>query len=116
MVKSVISDSFAGKLANKRIVLYGKGPQTEKLIRYNEQLNIVGIMDRDIHEGLVMNELVPKFRESILNCTTEVVKEYLEVGIDSILQEGILKDIPIAGTLINGIKVAASIHDRRLSI
>lgn len=51
MVKSVISDSFAGKLANKRIVLYGKGPQTEKLIRYNEQLNIVGIMDRDIHEG-----------------------------------------------------------------
>ena len=48
-----------------------------------------------------MNELVPAFENSLFETSIiDIGIDYLELGTDSVLQEGLLKDIPIVGTLI----------------
>jgi hypothetical protein len=43
---------------------------------------------------------------------TDLAKECAEVGLDSILSEGVLRDIPIVNTLVALTKVGLSINDR----
>ncbi len=43
---------------------------------------------------------------------TSISKDMLEIGIDSILDDGLLKDIPAVGTLISLTKIGANIKDR----
>lgn len=42
----------------------------------------------------------------------EISKELIEIGIDSFLEEGILKDIPIAGTVHSLLKASRTITDK----
>ena len=51
-VVKLFEDGFS-EFKNKRIVLYGKGPYTDAIIRLTFGYNIVGIMDRDIKEGII---------------------------------------------------------------
>jgi len=44
----------------------------------------------------------------------EIAKEYAEIGIDAVLSEGVLKDIPVVNTLVALGKIGVSIHDRIL--
>jgi len=41
-----------------------------------------------------------------------IVSDFAELSVDSILQEGVLKDIPIVSTLISLTKVGISINDK----
>lgn len=62
-----------------------------------------------------MNELVPCFEESLFD--TEIMDlgvEFLELGIDSVLEDGLFKDIPIVGTIVKVGKFAQNVHDRNL--
>jgi hypothetical protein len=43
---------------------------------------------------------------------TSISKDMLEIGLDSILDDGLLKDIPAVGTLISLTKIGANIKDR----
>lgn len=62
-----------------------------------------------------MNELVPAFETSLFETSiSEIGIEFAELGIDSILQDGLLKDIPIVGTIVNVGKFAQNIYDRNL--
>ena len=62
-----------------------------------------------------MNELVPAFENSLFETSIiDIGIDYLELGIDSVLQDGLLKDIPIVGTFIGVGKFAQNIHDRNL--
>lgn len=62
-----------------------------------------------------MDELVPAFDASLFDShISDIGLEYLELGIDSILKDGILKDIPIVRTIIGFGKLAQNIHDRNL--
>lgn len=62
-----------------------------------------------------MNELVPAFETSLFETSIlEIGIEFAELGIDSILQDGLLKDIPIVGTIVNVGKFAQNIYDRNL--
>lgn len=45
---------------------------------------------------------------------TNISKDMLEIGLDSILDNGLLKDIPTVGTLISLTKIGANIKDRLL--
>ncbi len=62
-----------------------------------------------------MNELIPAFEHSLFETSiTDIGIEFSELGIDSILSDGILKDIPIVSTIIGFGKFAQNIHDRNL--
>lgn len=45
-------------IKNKKIALYGKGPRTQIIVEGLPDYNIVGIMDRDIKEGVIYGKRV----------------------------------------------------------
>lgn len=59
-----------------------------------------------------MSEIEKSMIETLKSDFANISKEFMEVGIDSMLQDGILKDIPIIGTLGSVFKVGISIRDR----
>lgn len=50
--------------------------------------------------------------ETLSSDFTNISKDMLEVGVDSILDDGLLKDIPIFGCLISLSKIGVNIKDR----
>ena len=61
-----------------------------------------------------MNELVPALKNTLFAPTYELVAEYAEIGIDSLLESDALKGIPVVGTLATFCKVGYNIHERNL--
>lgn len=62
-----------------------------------------------------MDELIPAFRQSIFNDSlADGVANIAEVGIDSIMSDGLLKDIPIVNLLLNASRTFKAIHERNL--
>ena len=62
-----------------------------------------------------MDELIPAFRQSIFNDSlADGVANIAEVGIDSIMSDGLLKDIPIVNLLLNASRTLKAIHERNL--
>lgn len=61
-----------------------------------------------------MDKLTEDFEKSLFNNSKEIIGEYIEVGIDSFINDGILKDIPIVNTIVAVLKVGKNIHDRNL--
>jgi hypothetical protein len=57
-------------------------------------------MNNSIDDSLISNEL------------TNITSELTEVGLDSFLQDGILKDIPFIGTLVGLTKIGVGIQDK----
>lgn len=61
-----------------------------------------------------MNEIVPEFNDSLVIDSSDIVSDYLELGIDSILDNDSLKEIPIIKTFIGVGKITKSIRERNL--
>lgn len=61
-----------------------------------------------------MNEIVPEFNDSLVIDSSDIVGDYLELGIDSILENDSLKEIPIIKTFISVGKIAKSIRERNI--
>lgn len=61
-----------------------------------------------------MDELVENFEKSLFNDSKDIIGDYLEIGIDSIIDEGVLKEIPIVKTIVGVLKVGKNVHDRNL--
>ncbi len=61
-----------------------------------------------------MDKLAEDFKKSLFNDSNEALSDYLEVGIDFFINDGILKDIPIVKTIVTVLKVGKNIHDRNL--
>ena len=62
-----------------------------------------------------MDELIPAFRQSIFNDSlADSVASIAEVGIDSIMSGGLLKDLPIIDLLLNASRTFNAIHERNL--
>lgn len=62
-----------------------------------------------------MNELIPSFEKSLFDSSlADCGIDFLELGIDSVLQDGLFKDIPIVGTIVSMGKFAQNVHDRNL--
>ncbi|SHI07789.1 hypothetical protein [Clostridium grantii] len=58
-----------------------------------------------------MSQIENSMIETLRTDFGDVSKEFIEMGIDSILEDGIFKDIPIIGTLSSVFKVGISIRD-----
>ena len=62
-----------------------------------------------------MDELIPAFRQSIFNDSlADSVASIAEVGIDSIMSDGLLKDLPIINLFLNASRTFNAIHERNL--
>ncbi|WP_316762357.1 hypothetical protein [Pedobacter aquatilis] len=59
------------------------------------------------------NSIDKSFGETLLSDEAlSIVKEYSELGIDSVLKDGLLKDIPLIGTLVSLYKIGGSLKER----
>ena len=58
------------------------------------------------------DKIVESFRSSIAESAVDLGAELAEVGLDSILDEGVLKDIPFISTAIGVYKIGATIKER----
>lgn len=61
-----------------------------------------------------MNKIVPKFKDSLLLDTSNILQDYAEIGIDSFLDNDILKEIPIVKSVISVKRIVDNITDRNL--
>lgn len=62
-----------------------------------------------------MNELVPAFEISLFDSPImDIGMEFAEIGIDAVLNDGLLKDIPIVSTVVGLGKFVQNIYDRNL--
>lgn len=61
-----------------------------------------------------MNEIVPEFNNSLVIDSSDIVGDYLELGIDSILENENLKEIPIVKTFLSVGRITKNIRERNL--
>ncbi|MCI6691408.1 MAG: hypothetical protein MR510_02785 [Clostridium sp.] len=61
-----------------------------------------------------MDKIVPAFEVSLLEPVFSATLDICEVGIDSLLDDGIFKEIPIVNMVIGIGKTAQNIHERNL--
>ncbi len=65
------------------------------------------------HQSEQQNNIQDSFNSTLIDPNLQNLSINLaEVGIDSILNDGLLKEIPIVSTISNLLKIGANIHDR----
>lgn len=60
------------------------------------------------------NELIPSFKKSLFDTTIDIGVDLLELPIDLLTENEIIKDIPIVGTIVKLGKATTTIRDRHL--
>lgn len=61
-----------------------------------------------------MDKIIPSFQKSLFDSSKEIIGDLLEVGIDSVLDDGLFRDLPVVGLLVGIKKTAQNLHDRNL--
>ena len=61
-----------------------------------------------------MDKLTMDFKKSLFENGKDSIKEYLELGIDSFIEDGALKEIPIVSSIVSVLKIGKNVHDRNL--
>lgn len=61
-----------------------------------------------------MDKLTTDFEKSLFNDSMDIIADYMEIGIDSFIEEGILKEIPIVKSIVSVLKIGKNVHDRNL--
>lgn len=61
-----------------------------------------------------MSELIPALKDTLFSSTHDVLSEYAELGIDSLLENNALKELPIISTITAICKVGYNLHERNL--
>ena len=57
-------------------------------------------------------DIIPSFRDSLFRDSTDILKEYGEIAIDTILGQGLFSDIPIVNTVTAICKTGLNIKER----
>ena len=61
-----------------------------------------------------MDKLTNDFEKSLFNDSIDIIEDYTEIVIDSFVEEGILKEIPIVKSIVSVLKIGKNVHDRNL--
>lgn len=75
---------------------------------------ISDLIFKDIMEGYDMDEIIPVFEQTIFHNSVGELSDLLELGIDSVLDEGLVQSFPIFSFLIGAKNIAQNIKDRNL--
>lgn len=52
-----------------------------------------------------MENLTKDFEKSLFNYSIDIIGDYMEINIDSLIEEGILKDVPIVKSIVSVLKI-----------
>lgn len=66
----------------------------------------------EVLEEYEVAELIPSFEASLFSPVWDTSIDYIELGIDTLFKDGVLKDIPIVGSIIGAGKFVYNIADR----
>lgn len=58
------------------------------------------------------NNLIPSFRDSVFQNCIDILQDYSEVAIDTVLEPGIFSSLPIVGTVTAICKAGLNIKER----
>ena len=61
-----------------------------------------------------MDKIIPSFSTSLFDGSKDSIGDIVEIGIDSLLDDGLFKDIPIVNMLVGVKNTYQNIHDRNL--
>ncbi len=61
-----------------------------------------------------MDRLTQDFANSLIVSAEDGIKDCIELGIDSFIKDGTLKEFPIVSNIVSGFKFAKNIYDRNL--
>ena len=61
-----------------------------------------------------MDKLTADFEKSLFNDSIDIIGDYIEIGIDSFIEEGILEEIPFVKSIVGVLKIGKNVHDRNL--
>ena len=61
-----------------------------------------------------MDQLTEDFEKSLFTNTKDILEDYMEVGIDALINNDVIKEIPIVKTIAAVLKVGKNIYDRNL--
>ncbi|MBR3133093.1 MAG: hypothetical protein IKG42_03360 [Clostridia bacterium] len=61
-----------------------------------------------------MDKLTNEFKNSLIYNAGDTLTDYLEVGIDNFIEDGVLREIPIVKSIVSGLRIAKNIYDRNL--
>jgi F0F1-type ATP synthase alpha subunit len=56
--------------------------------------------------------LAVALEDTLAESTIDIISDIAEVGLDAVLDDGLLKDIPIISTAVSLFKIGKTIHDR----
>ena len=61
-----------------------------------------------------MDKIIPSFASSLFDGSKDHIGDITELGIDSLLDDGVFKDLPIVSMLVGVKNTYQNIHDRNL--
>lgn len=61
-----------------------------------------------------MDKLTDDFKKSLFNDSVDIIGDYLEIGIDSFIEKGILEEMPVVKSIVAVLKIGKNVHDRNL--
>ena len=61
-----------------------------------------------------MDKIIPSFASSLFDGSKYSIGDITELGIDSLLDDGVFKDLPIVSMLVGVKNTYQNIHDRNL--
>ena len=61
-----------------------------------------------------MDKIIPSFASSLFDGSKDSIGDITELGIDSLLDDGVFKDLPIVSMLVGVKNTYQNIHDRNL--
>jgi len=74
----------------------------------------IGVEWKEMREVITMSDLVPSFKETLFDTTIDMSIDYLELGLDAVTDNEIIKQFPIVGSVVKLGKLAIAIRDRHL--
>lgn len=59
--------------------------------------------------------LIPSMKQTLFDSdAADILLDYAEIGLDAVLDDGILKDIPVIGTIVSFCKIGLNLRERNL--
>ena len=67
---------------------------------------------RKAKQSMDEKSLAVALEDTLAESTIDIISDIAEVGLDAVLDDGLLKDIPIISTAVSLFKIGKTIHDR----
>ena len=64
---------------------------------------------------MILKKLISTLKDSVFSPVYHLAAEYIEIGIDEVLENNVLQEIPVMNTISTAYKVGLNIRERNLA-